>query len=57
VKAFNRVPREVVWWVVKKLGVEEWLIKGVMAIYRVGFYILKKLFFTLHRKKTVINCK
>ena len=33
-KAFNRVPREVVRWVLRKLGVDEWLIRTVMALYR-----------------------
>ena len=32
-KAFNRVPREVVRWALRKLGVDEWLIHTVMALY------------------------
>ena len=32
-KAFDRVPREVVRWVLRKLGVDEWLICTVMALY------------------------
>ena len=32
-KAFNRVPREVVRWALWKLGVIEWLIHTVMALY------------------------
>ena len=32
-KAFDRVPREVVRWVLRKLGVDEWLIRTVMALY------------------------
>ena len=32
-KAFNRVPREVVRWDLRKLGVEAWLIRTVMALY------------------------
>ena len=32
-KAFDRVPREVTWWAMRKLGVEEWLVKVVMAMY------------------------
>ena len=24
-KAFDRVPREVVWWALRKLGVDEWI--------------------------------
>ena len=32
-KAFDRVPREVVRWALWKLGVDEWLIRTVMALY------------------------
>ena len=32
-KAFDRVPREVVRWVLRKLCVDEWLIRTVMALY------------------------
>ena len=32
-KAFHRVPREVVKWALRKLGVDEWLIHIVMALY------------------------
>ena len=32
-KAFDRVPREVTKWAMRKLGVEEWLISTVMAMY------------------------
>ena len=24
-KAFDRVPRKVIWWALRKLGVEEWI--------------------------------
>ena len=30
---FDRVPREVVRWDLRKLGVDEWLIRTVMALY------------------------
>ena len=30
-KAFDRVPRKVVEWAMRKLGVEEWLVRAVMA--------------------------
>ena len=33
-KAFDRVPRDVVWWALRKLGVEEWLIRVVQSMYR-----------------------
>ena len=32
-KAFDRVPREVVWWALRCLGVEEWLVTVIMAMY------------------------
>ena len=32
-KALDRVPREVVRWYLRKLGVVEWLIRTVMALY------------------------
>ena len=38
-KAFDRVPREVISWAMRKLGVEEWLVLAVMSMY------------TLHRCK------
>jgi len=33
-KAFDRVPREVINWAMRKLGVEEWLVSAVMTMYR-----------------------
>ena len=32
-KAFDRVPRRVLWWAMRKLGVEEWIIQLVKAMY------------------------
>ena len=32
-KAFDRVPREVLKWALRKLGVDEWLMRTVMALY------------------------
>ena len=32
-KAFDKVPREVVRWALRQLGVEEWLVQTVMTIY------------------------
>ena len=32
-KAFDRVPREVMQWAMRKLGVEEWIVRVVMAMY------------------------
>ena len=31
-KAFDRVPREVISWAMRKLGVEEWLVSAVMSM-------------------------
>ena len=33
-KAFGRVPRKVLWWSLRKLGVDEWVIRLVKAMYR-----------------------
>ena len=32
-KAFDRVPREVVWWALRSLGVDEWLVSVIKAMY------------------------
>jgi len=32
-KAFDRVPRKVIQWAMRKLGVEEWLVSAVMYMY------------------------
>ena len=32
-KAFDRVPREVIRWAMRRLGVEEWLVSAVMYMY------------------------
>ena len=32
-KAFDRVPTEVTRWALRKAGVDEWLVKAVMAMY------------------------
>ena len=44
-KAFDRVPRDVVWWAMRKLGVDEWLINVVKAMY------------TNSRSQVRINCE
>ena len=33
-KAFDRVPRKVVEWAMRKLGVKEWLVRAVIAMYK-----------------------
>ena len=32
-KAFDRVPREVLWWALRHLKVPEWLIKVIKSMY------------------------
>ena len=32
-KAFDRVAREVVWWALRKVGVDEWLVNVIKAMY------------------------
>jgi len=32
-KLFDRVPREVIRWAMRKLGGEEWLVSAVMSMY------------------------
>ena len=32
-KAFDRVPREIVWWALRVVGVDEWIVKAIKAMY------------------------
>ena len=32
-KAFDRVSRKVIWWAMRKLGIEEWIVRFVQAMY------------------------
>ena len=32
-KAFDWVPRKVIWWALRKLGVEEWIVRLVLGMY------------------------
>ena len=32
-KAFDRVPRKVIWWALRQLGVEEWIVRLVQGMY------------------------
>ena len=32
-KAFDRIPRKVIWWTLRKLGVEEWIVRLVQGMY------------------------
>ena len=40
-KAFDRFPREVVRWALRKLGVHEWLILTVMAFYIEAYTVVR----------------
>ena len=40
-KAFDRVPKEVVRWGLRKLGVDEWLIRMVMTLYTEACTVIK----------------
>ena len=32
-KAFDRVPRKVLWWAMRKVGVKEWIVRLVQTMY------------------------
>jgi len=32
-KAFDRVPRQVLWWALREVGVEEWLVRVIQSMY------------------------
>ena len=32
-KAFDRIPRKVIWWAMRKLDVEEWVVQFVQTMY------------------------
>ena len=40
-KAFDRVPSEVVRWALRKLGVDEWLIRTLMILYTEACTLIK----------------
>ena len=39
-KAFDRVPRQVLWWPMRRVGVDEWMIHLVQAIYHNTLLVL-----------------
>ena len=41
-KAFDRVPREVISWAMRKLGVEEWLVSAVMSMYAAAKTVVRR---------------
>ena len=32
--AFDRVPRDVIWWAMRKVGIDEWLVRLVQSMYK-----------------------
>ena len=32
-KAFDRVPKKVIWWAPRKLGVDEWIVRLIQGMY------------------------
>jgi len=42
-KAFDRVPREVISWAMRKLAVKEWLVLAVMSMYTGAKTVIKIL--------------
>jgi len=43
-KAFDRVPRKVISWAMRKLGVEEWLVSAVMSMYTGAKTVLRTVY-------------
>ena len=43
-KAFDMVPREVISWAMRKLGVKEWLISAVMSMYSGAKTVVKTVY-------------
>ena len=33
-KAFDHVPRDVIWWAMLKLGIDEWLVRLFQSMYK-----------------------
>jgi len=46
-KIFDRVPREVIRWAMRKLGVEEWLVSAVMSMYTGAKTVLLEKFMVI----------
>ena len=43
-KAFDRVPRKVISWAMRKLGVEEWLVSAMMSMYTGAKTVLRTVY-------------
>ena len=52
-KAFDREPKEVIWWTLRSRVVEEWLMKGVMIMY-VNARTIVKVF--VHQGSAMRGC-
>ena len=50
-KAFDRVPREVLWWALRRLKLEEWLVQVIKAMYENVTTAVKS------RERLVMNLK
>ena len=33
-KAFDRVPQDVIWWAMRKLGIDKWLVRLIQSMYK-----------------------
>ena len=40
-KAYDRVPRAVTSWALRKLGVEEWMVRAVMSMYEETWTVVR----------------
>jgi len=43
-KAFDRVPRKVIRWAMRRLGVEEWLVSAVMSMYTCAKTVVRTVY-------------
>jgi len=43
-KAFDRIPREVIRWAMRKLGVEKWSVSAVMSMYTGVRTVVRKVY-------------
>ena len=44
-KAFDQVPQKVIWWALRKLGVEEWTVRLVQGMYANAWSHVRVFFF------------
>jgi len=43
-KAFDRVPTEILWWALRQLGVEEWIVKVIKTLYETVTTAFKNMY-------------